>query len=816
MTAVATTESPPDLAPSPSRDAVRRLSVALAGPALIVAAVLVAMRGFVLAPLLTNQHADILGFVMPRLCFLGDNLAAGHVPLWNPFLQAGTPYAADPQSGWMYLPPMVLFTALPCTIAMRAFIVMQPLLAGLGLFWFLRKDGLARTAATVGGLSISLAMAGSAVGIAMPFSGALAWTTIVLFGASGYVQAARWSRRLLWLGLAALAWGQVAGAHMSHGLFMCTLLVTVYLIAKNWHDVRWRRRTATQAAVSIGLFLGFVVLANLAFLLPRLGLIPRSALAQGYAALGPSGSATLGVGEEPLADGGIWAAWPFALGSTPGAYLGAAILLCVPAALRSTKRALLATLGVTAVITYAMTLDLFVGAEWFRNLVLRIPFGDIYIHNPSRLRHLFLILVPALGALGVQGLMEDPPPRKATIRWLAAGAILFLGLPVLLGAYPKRLAILAVGAALIAWPLIALARGKRWARIAVPVVLCVELLGAAVYANTYTGGSVELGLEQRGPWLEAELTLPPGPLQYPDVDTGTYLERGTFADAIGATGERYLTWAPPAAFFIKGYLFRQEPSDWPALFNGRGMLFGVEDAMGYNPFQLSRYWRFVRATNRLPIFYNAALIQEPSAEDARLLGVRFLIAPTGVRPTLSAVPVGTDGGYTLWEVQGAGFRVSVVPSWTVEATTDEALAAVLEPGFDSGRTAVLEQDPGIERVDGARPGVASYSAPTPEDVRVSVTADAPSIVVVRNAWDRNWAATVDGRPADVLPTDAFLQGIAVPAGKHEIRLAYREPWIWRGLAASGSVWATWLVAIIGAWVVGSRRRRRGNGATQPR
>jgi len=809
MTAVATTESPPDIAASPSRDAVRWLLLALAGPALIAAGVLVAMRGFVFAPLLTSQHADILGFVMPRLCFLGDSLAAGHVPLWNPFLQAGTPYAADPQSGWMYLPPMVLFTALPCTVAMRAFIVMQPLLAGLGLFWFLRKEGLTRTAATAGGLSISLAMAGSAVGIAMPFSGALAWTTIVLVGASGYVQATRWSRRLLWLGLAALAWGQVAGAHMSHGLFLCTLLVTVYLAAKNWHSVRWRERTVGRAAALIALFLGLMVLANLAFLLPRLGLIPRSALAQGYAALGPTGSATLGVGEEPLADGGIWAAWPFALGSTPGAYLGAAVLLCVPAALRSTKRALLATLGVTAAITYAMTLDLFVGAEWFRNLVLRIPFGDIYIHNPSRLRHLFLILVPALGALGMQGLMEDPPPRKVTIRWLAAGAALFLALPLLLGAYPKRLAVLAIGIALIAWPLVALARGRRWARAAVPLVLCVELLGAVAYANTYTGGSVELGLEQRGPWLEAELTLPPGPLPFPDVDTEEYLARGRFADTIDAASDRYLSWAPPAAFFIKGYLFRQEPADWPALFNGRGMLLGVEDAMGYNPFQLTRYWRFVRATNRLPIFYNAALIQEPSLEDARLLGVRFLIAPTGVRPPLSAIPVDTDGGYTLWEIQGAQSRVSVVPSWTVEPTGDEALAAVLEPGFDPGRMAVLEQGPGIRRIDGAHPGTATYAAPSPEDVRVSVSADAPSIVVVRNAWDRNWEATVDGRPAPVLPTDGFLQGVPVGAGEHEVRLVYREPWIRRGLLASGLVWGTWLVAVLTATALEGRRRRRG-------
>ena len=49
---------------------------------------------------------------------------------------------------------------LGCGTALRVFIVLQPLLAGVGLYWFLRTERLGRVAATAGGLSLSMLMIG--------------------------------------------------------------------------------------------------------------------------------------------------------------------------------------------------------------------------------------------------------------------------------------------------------------------------------------------------------------------------------------------------------------------------------------------------------------------------------------------------------------------------------------------------------------------------------------------------------------------------------------------------------------------------------
>jgi len=127
-----------------------RRAAPFAGPALIVLAVLVVDHAFV-GGLVTNQHEDVIGLTLPTYCFLGKTLATGHIPLWNPYTLAGVPFAADPQSGWTYLPAMLLFSTMSCGRAIRWYIVLQPVLAGLGIYAFLRSERCSRPAATVGG-----------------------------------------------------------------------------------------------------------------------------------------------------------------------------------------------------------------------------------------------------------------------------------------------------------------------------------------------------------------------------------------------------------------------------------------------------------------------------------------------------------------------------------------------------------------------------------------------------------------------------------------------------------------------------------------
>jgi hypothetical protein len=781
----------------------RRLLVAAGGPAIIVVSVLIALRGFAFANLLTNQHPDVLSFWLPRSCLMSRALADGHLPLWNPYEMLGTPFLADSQSGWLSLPTMLLSWLFGCGGGLRAIVVLNPILAGLGTYWFLRREGLWRIPATAGGLSIAMTMAASSVAISLPFAGTLAWTPFVLVGASGYLAAERLLRRLPWLALAAFAWGQVAISHMSHGLVMCTALTLAYVAARSIQDVLTGRRRWPHALALAAAFLAFLPLASLAIFVPRFALISRSSLRAGYGALEGTLAREAGIQDRPMPDEGIWSGWPFASVSAPGAYVGAAMLLLAPMAFRDrARRALTLAFAITAGLGYLATITLLVGNAWLRDLVLRLPYGDVYLHNPGRLRYLAILVLPVLGALGVQALLERPPSARQAARWIGGAAVVVLALPLALGANPERFVVVAVGALAVAVVVRWVLRRRRWAALALVAVLAVELLANAVWSSMYQGGTVYLGLEGRD-----HPALLHGPLRWPNTPLDDYLTPGPIARRIATTGgnTRYLAWIQPTVYFNKGYLFTQDRADWPALLLGRAIVFRLRDVLGYSPIQVPRYWSYIRATNRLPVFYNASILQVPSDEDLRLLGVRFLIVPQGVTPPVPAREILTEDGYTLVETQGWDPRVSVVPTWEAVRSGVPALEAVLERGFDPAAGAVVEGDPGIEPATGdPSPGAARYEERTPEDVRIAVDAEAPSIVVVRNAWDRGWSASVDGEPAPVLRTDYFLQGVPVPAGEHEVRLRYREPAIGRGLALSGLVWLGFL-AVLGWAILRSRR-----------
>ncbi len=798
----------------------RRAAAAAAGPALIVAGVLFALRGFVFADRLSDAHPDILSFWLPRFSFLGRSIAAGHVPLWNPFEMAGYRFAADPQGGWLYLLPMALFSRLSPAVAMRAFIVANPIIAGLGLYGFLRIERLSRLAAAAGGLSLAMLMSTSEIAIAMPFAGAMAWTTVVLVGAAGYRRSRRWSARLAWIAVGALGWSQVATAHLSHGLGVCTALLTAYIVAGAVADVIAGQKDAGSsmwplvggAAGRAAAFLVAMPLLSLAVLLPHVDAIEASSLAAGYDRLGDAIGVLGGAGSGGIQANGVWAAWPFAFGATPGAYAGAVILLGVPLALRSRRhRVLLWAFGGALALTWLLMLDPVVTSTPVRDLFLRIPFGDVYLHNPGRMRYLAVIAVPVLGAIGLQSVRDEPLEPRRAAAWLGAGAFLWLGMPLIAFANPLRFVLLAVGLAAGAWAVFQLTAKRRpWGWIAVGGVLAVEFLASAVYSQlTPPGDTIRLNLE-----AGTHPNLIPQPLPLPRVDASAFVTPTAFVPRLAATHDRYLTWAPPASSFEKGYLFMQLEPDWPALAMERGTLFGIHDTLGYNPVQLRRYWDYIRVRSPLPIFYNASVIDVPTLRDMRLLGARYLVVPTGIEPPLGGTVVARAQGYDLYEVDGWQPRVSVVPNFRVVPSETGALRTILPPSFDPGSIAVLERDPGIEPTPEAEPGSATYSESSPEEVRIDVEAPSPSIVVVRTVYDDGWHATVDGAPAVVIPTDGFLQGVPVPAGEHEVRLTYRDAAVSSGVRAGTVAWGTLAVAGLVA-LVAERRRRRAVSSTPP-
>src|SRR5215216_4546770 len=79
----------------------------------------------------------------------------GHVPLWNPELLGGSPFIAATHGDVLY-PTMWLRLILPTHIAMNLGFAIHYVLAGLCLYWFLRRWRVSWGSAVVGGLAYQL------------------------------------------------------------------------------------------------------------------------------------------------------------------------------------------------------------------------------------------------------------------------------------------------------------------------------------------------------------------------------------------------------------------------------------------------------------------------------------------------------------------------------------------------------------------------------------------------------------------------------------------------------------------------------------
>lgn len=769
----------------------RTVLAAAAGPLLIVAATLLVLHDFAFLGKMSNQHVDPLAFWLPTHCFLGESLSAGHIPTWNPHVMGGVPFAADPQSGWMYLPAMLMYTALPCGTALPWFIVLQPILAGLGVYWFLRSEGLSRPAGTVGGLMLALGMASSRLALTLPFAGMLAWTPIMLACASRLYRARTWPARLAWAGLVAAAWGQVAAAHMSHGLILATGALVFYAVAKSRAEVR-AGRTGRQMLLVAGLLVAALPLVNLAFFLPRLAYLPRTTLALGYERLETLGDRLAGrpPSQAPLG-AAVSAPWVLGFATSPGAYLGTtALALSFAGWWLRRNRYLVMTFSAFAALSYLLSLRIVASAV--ETNLSWLPLSDLYLHEPARLRYGVLLALPVLAAVGVDAWRKAPRQRG---RMLLPGLLAWSLLPLIAGAEPARLALPVAGVvAGIACLVIAATRPALVALF--PGILAIELSVNGLIGQTHASGYVPTRVEP--PLVNVPFT----PLAQPRFELQDYLERGPIALRLHSEDDRFIS-LDPSRITTRGYLEHQGPASWGLLANQRAMLFGLEDAQGYNPVQLLPYWNFVRSVETKEIKYNAAFFVQPSNQTLDLLDVAWIVGPAGDPPVPEATAVAQDGLWALYHVGTQIPRASVLTQWTVAQDHAAALAAITAPEFQPSARVVLEEDPGVAQTQEGTPE-ATYQSLGTRSARVVVDSPATAVVLVRNSYDQNWRARLDGRTVSVLRADSFLQAIVVPAGRHVIALDYEDPWVGRGLLGSG-------LAIGGLALAGILLRRRQRG-----
>lgn len=154
-------------------------------------------------------------------------------------------------------------------------------------------------------------------------------------------------------------------------------------------------------------------------------------------------------------------------------------------------------------------------------------------------------------------------------------------------------------------------------------------------------------------------------------------------------------------------------------------------------------------------------------------------------------------------------RTSALPRirWAAQARivpdSDERVA-LLAGGAVPDDTVVLNEDGA--RADGD-PAAVEIVTDEPDGITARVDAEGAGYLVVADALQTDWIATVDGESAELVDADHAGVAVAVPAGAHDVTLRYRPRGQRAGLAISG-VTALGLAALVGVSRRGVWRRDR--------
>jgi hypothetical protein len=200
-----------------------------------------------------------------------------------------------------------------------------------------------------------------------------------------------------------------------------------------------------------------------------------------------------------------------------------------------------------------------------------------------------------------------------------------------------------------------------------------------------------------------------------------------------------------------------------------------------------------------------------------LLSVAALLQENGDEPIrgVSGVELAYRGrDARVYSNDDALPRAFLVDRQRVVGSEDEALDAVLEPGFDGARVAITESPvEGVLQADSsgapdyASAGDARVVSYEHERAVVDAAANRPSLLVLTDVHFPGWKVTVDGEERSLERVDYLLRGVMLPPGRHRVEFAY-EPASWTAARAVTLAGLLALAAALAAGLAPFARRGR--------
>ena len=250
---------------------------------------------------------------------------------------------------------------------------------------------------------------------------------------------------------------------------------------------------------------------------------------------------------------------------------------------------------------------------------------------------------------------------------------------------------------------------------------------------------------------------------------------------------------------------------------------GIHKVQAYEPVPLARIGLYFAATaprqDAAMAFagfdeLDLTMVQKPLLD---ALGVRYAVVAgsprvdppgwqrldTGRVPeefTLRRRPT-RDLAYTIYENPSALPRAFVLGSAVPFGSPEQTVEQLSQ--LDPRRFLLVDRDllPPGPRQSFQAARIIAYTA---RRVTVEAELELPGYLVLTDVYYPGWDATVNGRPAPVIPANMAFRAVPLPPGRHTVEFRYTPP----GMKIGGLISAMAVLVLIVAWRAGDRRQRK--------
>lgn len=698
-----------------------------------------------------NQGADVVRHMFPWKSFTIDSIKHGQIPFWDPYNFSGNPLMANFQSAVFY-PLNVLFFIFPFLTAWTLFTFITPVLSAFFTCLFLRELKISKLASVFGGLTFAFS---SYMVVWLEYGNidhTFLWLPLGLFFTEKIIKDGNLKYNLCLI--LTLFMSLVAG--YIQGYFYVVGVVFVYFFAKSFLNKTLEiRKSLYFLAVLI-----FPVLLSLFQILPTKMLFDNSTrsiytLPQIQHLLNPWWYGITAIVPNFFGNPAANNHWFFGTYIERVSYIGIIpFILFVYALLNFKKRKEIIIFALLAVLSFFLSLDLFVTKYFFQ-----IPIPMISTTVPTRELCIFEFCAIVLAAVGFD-LMREKFNKKTlaisiffvSVLLLLSWGFTFLGAK-LLHVSPTNLAvtrknlILPTGM-LLSFVVLTFSYFKK-IKLTLVLIVAFTLFDLFYFFNRITPFS-------------------PPQFVYPKTPIISFIQKNAGINRFWGYGSGYIesnfqtydkTFSPEGVdpIHIKGYARFLESS-----LNGKAMVDlprpDANIAPGYG------------STDLKDNHYRQRVLD--------LLGVKYVLNKNRDRVADNITfPVEVynfsyhDGYYQAYENKEALPRAFLASDYVVETNKQKILDKIFDSKVDLKKTLVLEEKPDMNFVPDSSASVKIDSYGNNE-VDISTDAKTNMLLFLSDTHSDNWGLKVDGEESKLYRADYAFRAVAVPAGNHKVRFYY--------------------------------------------